>query len=209
MIELLVPPARLSGLLPQFIGAADNFDSKRPSHCRCFRIPEHNSTQKSAFRIRQVHLHQCQLGSTVPDNKFVQSRPPHKLFRIELLISSSAAPEFALPPGEAPSSSPAGGASPFEANGPLRLPTAVVLPSLRARQGVRRAALRGDAQLMGTPSSRQRRYGRNFLPATTGSARDAGDRAGSQHSCGAEIPCKADSDHPLGSCYLQYRRRFT
>jgi hypothetical protein len=106
MIELLVPPARLSGLLPQFIGAADNFDSKRPSHCRGFRIPEHSSTQKSAFRIRQLHLHQCQLGSTVPDNKFVQSRPPHKLFRIELLISSSAAPEFALPPGEAPSSGP-------------------------------------------------------------------------------------------------------
>jgi hypothetical protein len=143
MIELLIPPVRLSGLLPQFIGAADNFDSKRPSHCRCFRIPEHNSARKSAFRIRQLHLHQCQPGSTVPDNKFVQSRPPHQLFPIELLISSSAAPEFALPPGEAPPSGPRRRGFSVRSERSPPAPNGVVLSFLKARQGARTALRRG------------------------------------------------------------------
>ena len=37
-IELLVPTLWLTGLLPQFISAADNFDSRRPCHSRSFRI---------------------------------------------------------------------------------------------------------------------------------------------------------------------------
>src|ERR1700687_5951261 len=34
-----------------------------------------------------VHLDQCQLVRTVPDNKFVQSRLAYKLFKIGLLVS--------------------------------------------------------------------------------------------------------------------------
>lgn len=37
-IEFPVPTLWLTGLLPQFIRAADNFDSRRPSHSCSFRI---------------------------------------------------------------------------------------------------------------------------------------------------------------------------
>ena len=49
MIELLVPSVRLSGLLPQLIGAADNFYTKGPSHSRfslLFKFCKHNPTSE-------------------------------------------------------------------------------------------------------------------------------------------------------------------
>jgi hypothetical protein len=42
MIELLIPALGLSGLLPEFVGAADNFYSKGPSHSRCLQMGKHN-----------------------------------------------------------------------------------------------------------------------------------------------------------------------